>query len=64
MDLWTVCNEVMDYFDVRIRLGDPALGTLSVTGAFDAHDARNVITSICLLTGRQFRNEGGTYVIY
>jgi len=63
-DLASVCDEIENSFDVRITFEDYSIGALTISGAFDARDARGVITSICALTGRNYRYENDTYILY
>jgi len=64
MDLASVCDELENAFDVRITLEDPGLGSLTVSGAFDARDVNGIIASVCSLTGRNYRYEEGAYILY
>jgi ferric-dicitrate binding protein FerR (iron transport regulator) len=59
-----VAKEIQDRFDVRIQIADAALRNVKITGVLEGSDARSVMSTLCLLTGRNQRYEDGSYILY
>lgn len=65
MPLANVCAEIERTFNIEIKFSDPALKKITVTGVIDI-DTKNlnsVLSTISLLTQRQFKFDGGTCTI-
>jgi ferric-dicitrate binding protein FerR (iron transport regulator) len=64
MTVESICREIQDLFDVKTRIDDPALRFVTVTGLFRGSDAREMVSTLSMLTGRQYRYADGTYILY
>ncbi len=63
-ELTDVVREIEEEFDVRILIQDPALPTVRITGALAGTDAQTVLSNLCALTGKAFRYENQSFIIY
>ncbi|CAM2066093.1 FecR domain-containing protein [Sulfidibacter corallicola] len=59
-----VIGEIERRYDVHIRLADPGVGELKVTGLFRDKDPSDLIQSLCVLLDREYDREEGGFVIY
>jgi len=60
----SVCAEIQDRLDVRIRIDDPSLGEMAISGILEGRDAHTVLSSLSVLTGRKLRYANDTYILY
>lgn len=58
-----VIGELERVYDVSIALSDPALGRMTITGAFHNKPLEAVLASICLTLDVQYARRGGKYFI-
>ena len=63
-NLAEVIAELQRVYDVSIELSNPALGQMTITGAFQNKPIESVLASICLTLNLQNRKEGGKYLIF
>ena len=64
MDIRSVCEELRNTFDVEITIENSALAGTSISGVFEARDIGSVLSTLCALTGGQYRHENGKYILY
>jgi ferric-dicitrate binding protein FerR (iron transport regulator) len=62
--LLLACREIEARFDVRIRFGDPRIGSETITGVVDGRSAETAVMALSNLTGNKFRHENNIYTLY
>lgn len=63
-DLFSVCRELESQFDIVIKIQEPQLRAVSITGTIDGQNIETALTTLARLTGSNYRREDSSYVIY
>ncbi len=63
-ELSFVLEEIERRFDVKIQQKDKQLDSLEISGLFDASDLDNLMSSICILIQKEYRQENNLIIIY
>ena len=63
MPLQEAVEELQHFYNFEIRLADPALGKLTITGEFEQEPLEDIISVICRVLNLKYRIDGKTYFI-
>jgi len=61
-DLVSACKEIESQFDVKIRM--ESLPNETMTGVVDGRNAETALATLAKLTGKKYRHENSTYILY
>jgi transmembrane sensor len=62
--LASVCSELEDRFDVRVRISRTGAGRERISGTLESRSADKALTSLAALTGLSMRHEADAYVLF
>jgi len=63
MPLHEVAEELQRFYDFEIRLADPELGKLALTGEFQQEPLEEILSAICLALNLEYRIEGNIVLL-
>lgn len=63
-NLANVCREIERRFNVQVQLSTADVGNITVSGVLEADDIKSVLSTLSILTQRQYRYQKNIYVIY
>lgn len=63
MPLQEAVEELQRFYDFEIRLADPELGKLTITGEFEQEPLEDILPVICRALNLKYRIDGKTYFI-
>ena len=58
------CRQIEELFGVSIRIADPSLAAVPISGQIDASSPGNAVQALCLLMNTHYRHENGSYLLY
>ncbi|MGH7600493.1 MAG: FecR family protein, partial [bacterium] len=63
MPLQEAAEELQRFYDFEIKLADPELGKLTITGEFEQEPLEDILSVICRALNLKYRIDGKTYFI-